>query len=70
MKYCSNKEINSEVIKRIQTGWIFRRGGKHGKLFSPNGKLFVTIPCTPSDPKCFWDFRRNMKYTEMRLMNM
>lgn len=61
MKYSKCKEIDSLVKDLVQQGWVFRWGGKHGKIEPPfhGGKL--TIPKTPSDHRSHHNFRRDVK---------
>jgi len=49
MKYSSDKEINDLVSKKVKQGWFFFRGGKHGRLRHPQGRVTVTVPSTPGD---------------------
>ncbi|KGK41192.1 hypothetical protein LH51_16410 [Nitrincola sp. A-D6] len=48
-KYSKNKQINALVREMLKQGYIYKRGGKHGKIISPDGKVKVTVPGTPSD---------------------
>lgn len=49
MKYCSNKEIDRIVRRLISQGWLFRQGGKHGRLTQPDGQQTLTIAKSPSE---------------------
>jgi hypothetical protein len=49
MKFSRNKDVNRLVSQLVGEGWRYRRGGKHGKLYSPEAMGFLTIPTTPSD---------------------
>lgn len=62
MKYSKCKEIDSLVRKLVQQGWVFKWGGKHGRV-GPSyfgGKL--TIPKTPSDYRAHQNFRRDVRH--------
>lgn len=52
MRYCRDKQINKLVANLLREGWQFSRG-KHGKLRTPSGRGFVTVPCTPSDHRTY-----------------
>lgn len=62
MRYCQHKELNSLLASLVRQGWRFQRGGKHNKLWSPNGRLLV-VPKTPSD----WRAIRNLASQSRRL---
>ncbi len=59
-RYCSHKEWNAEVKKWIGRGWVYERGGKHGRLIDPNSSIIMTIPCSPSDRNSLKWFRSKM----------
>lgn len=61
MKYCASKDINRLVKGLIRQGWCFRRGGKHGRLSSPDGRAKLSVPSTPSDHRAFLNFRRDVR---------
>ncbi|CUK14098.1 hypothetical protein RUE5091_03732 [Ruegeria denitrificans] len=48
-KYCSDKDINKVIRTLLKTGWTFKRGRVHGRVYPPFGKGFIVIPSTPSD---------------------
>jgi hypothetical protein len=62
MKYCSCKEINALVKMLVREGWLFFRGGKHGKLRRPSGKVTLTVPNSPSDHRAFLNFKRDVHH--------
>jgi hypothetical protein len=47
MKYCKVPEIEAQVVQLVRSGWHFCRGGKHGKLRTPQGTCTLTVPVTP-----------------------
>ena len=61
MKYCTCKEIDQLVRSLIREGWIYSRGGKHGRLLPPNGRAKLSVPHTPSDCRAFLNFRRDVR---------
>ncbi len=61
MKYSSMKEIDGLVKQCLKAHWQFRRGGKHGRLTSPDGQRCISVPCTPSDKRAFLNFRRDVR---------
>jgi hypothetical protein len=61
MKYSSGKEIDVLVHKLVKEGWIFTRGGRHGRLLPPFGQRALTIPCSPGDRRAYLNFRRDVK---------
>lgn len=60
MRYCQDKRINELVCSLVRAGWVFTRG-RHGKLRTPCGRRFVTIPGTPSDHRTFQNLRRDIR---------
>lgn len=61
MKYCSCKMIDQLVKGLVRQGWIYSRGGKHGRLSPPNGQATLSVPRTPSDYRAFLNFRRDVR---------
>lgn len=61
MKYSASKEIDAHVRELVRGGWTFRRGGKHGRLISPNGKAQVVVPSTPGDRRSPLNFRSDVR---------
>lgn len=64
MRYSGCKEIDSLVRSLVRSGWTFRRGGKHGRVRSPDGKASVTVPSTPSDWRSSRNFVRDLRRSE------
>ena len=60
-KYSNDKNINKEVRLLIKLKWTYRKGKKHGSLISPNGRK-MAVPCTPSDHRAFYNFKRDVRY--------
>lgn len=60
MRYCKDKQINDLVSSLVQCGWSFTRG-RHGKLKTPCGQRFITIPCTPSDHRTYLNVQRDVR---------
>lgn len=60
MRYCHDKQIDKLVADLVRNGWTFSRG-KHGKLRTPTGTGFVTIPCTPSDHRAVHNLRKAIR---------
>lgn len=63
MKYSAEKEIDALVRKMVQEGWLFKRGGRHGRLYAPVGRSILTVPATPSDRRAFMNFRADVRRT-------
>lgn len=61
MKYCSNKDIDKIIRRLVRQGWIFQRGGKHGRLVPPDGRKAVIVAASPSDRRGFQNFRRDLR---------
>jgi hypothetical protein len=60
MRYCQDKQINELVSSLVRSGRAFTRG-RHGKLRTPCGRRFISVPCTPSDHRAFWNLRREVR---------
>lgn len=67
MRYSNCKEIDREVKRLVTASWKFFRGGKHGKLFTPSGVMFLTVPCTPSDSHSFKNFLGDVRRVQRGL---
>lgn len=61
MKYSSSKEIHGLIRKLVRSGWTFRHGRKHGRIYPPGGKYFVTVPISPSDRRSRNNFERDLR---------
>ena len=68
MKYCGAKEINTLIRQLVLNGWVFRRGGKHGRLTAPAGKPTLTVPNSPSDRRALLNFRKDIQHAENRVI--
>lgn len=64
MKYSACKEINRLINCLIRAGWRYYRGGKHGRLASPDGRAKLSVPGTPSDRRAFLNFRRDIRHAQ------
>ena len=60
MRYSADKKINELVKCCLKEGWVFRRGGKHGRLTHPSG-CWTTVPKTPSDHRASKNFRSDIR---------
>lgn len=60
-RYSKSERINAEVRRLVALGWTYRRGSKHGRVMSPDGKTSVTVPVTPSDRRSPLNFIRDLK---------
>jgi len=68
--YSRNPYIDREVQKYISRGWVFLRGGKHGKLRSLCGRVLVIVPSTPSDHRAHRNFSCTLRQAERQLAAM
>jgi predicted RNA binding protein YcfA (HicA-like mRNA interferase family) len=59
--YSRCAEIDGIVRRLLRSGWTFRRGGKHGRVTSPDGRAFVTVPTTPGDRRTPLNFMRDVR---------
>ena len=60
-RYSASKEINTLVRQLVRDGWLFQRGGRHGKLYAPNRGACLGVPSTPSDRRAFLNFRQDVR---------
>lgn len=70
MKYCTNKDIDQLVRQLIRQRWVFQNGGKHGRLTSPDGLLTLTVGRSPSDSRCLYNLRRDLRKGILSVANM
>lgn len=61
MKYSSSKDLDGIVRVLVRQGWTFSHGGKHGKLRTPCGKCFLTVPVSPSSRQVAKNFAGDVK---------
>ena len=45
--YSSSKDLRKHIAGLVKDGWTYKKGGKHGKLISPNGRK-MPVPVSPS----------------------
>jgi hypothetical protein len=60
MRYSTNKDFQAFIAQLVATGWTFRRGKKHGRLKTPDGRKTLTISSSPSDSHALNNFRRDV----------
>lgn len=60
-KYSSDKDWNVEIRKLVKLGWVYKRGGKHARLISPDDSQRLVIPTSPSDRRSLHNFRRLLR---------
>lgn len=60
-RYSASKEIDVLVRHLVREGWLFRRGGRHGKLYAPGCMACLSVPSTPSDRRAFLNFRQDVR---------
>jgi len=49
-KHISSCSIACKVVQRlIELGWRLYRGARHQRVESPDGRMTITVPGTPSD---------------------
>ncbi len=65
--YSHNPDIEREVRMLVDLGWVFLRGGKHGKLRTPCGQKNVIVPCTPGDHRSYKNFRGDIRRVQRQL---
>jgi hypothetical protein len=64
-RYSNSDVIDAEVRRLLTKGWTYRRGAKHGRVISPDGRAAVTVPGTPSDRRSCLNFVRDLKRAAM-----
>lgn len=67
-RYSRSDKIDAEVCRLLALGWTYRRGSKHGRVVSPDGKAAVTVPGTPSDKRSPLNFVRDLKRAAICIM--
>lgn len=70
MKYSTNKDIDQLIRQLIRQRWVFQNGGKHGRLTSPDGLLTLTVSRSPSDSRCLYNLRRDLRKGILSVANM
>lgn len=55
-RYSSSKDINLLIKTLLAEGWSYQSGRSHGRICPPEGRGFVSVPCTPSDYRAFDNF--------------
>ena len=48
-KYSASKRINTIVHRLLRAGWLALARKSHPRIKSPDGKIVLTIPSSPSD---------------------
>jgi hypothetical protein len=62
-KYSANKDVAKIVHTLVKSGWLYKMGGRHGKLIAPSGRS-LTVPCSPSDHRAARNFRQDARKAE------
>lgn len=65
MKFSTNESVNQLVKGLITQGWCIKKGSKHRKVVSPEGRI-ATIPSTPSDRRAGKNFAQDIKRIQAR----
>jgi len=60
MRYSTHKDFQSYITQLVATGWTYRRGKKHGRITTPNGRRTLTFSSTPSDQHALNNFKRDV----------
>jgi len=55
-RYSSSKDIDQLIKKLLTKGWSYQPGRSHGRIRPPEGRGFVSVPCTPSDYRALANF--------------
>jgi hypothetical protein len=61
------KEIRDDLLRK---GWTAENKGRHTKMKTPCGRLFISLPQTPSDHRAHENLRHQIHRIEMRLIAM
>ena len=54
--YSSSKDINLLIRTLLAEAWSYQPGRSHGRIRPPEGRGFVSVPCTLSDYRAFDNF--------------
>lgn len=57
----TNKEFRKLIRRAEHAGWTYEHSGKHGKLWHPDGKQFVSVSASPSDQNAHKILERQMR---------
>lgn len=60
-RFSSSKDIHQLVRQLVSEGWHFFKGGQHGRLYPPQGSIFLSVPSTPGDRRSFLNFRQDVR---------
>lgn len=60
MRYSTHKDFQAFIAQLVAAGWRFRRGKKHGRLTTPDGRKTLTVSSSPSDSHALNNFRRDV----------
>lgn len=63
-KSTTNKDMAKVVANLQRQGWTIKKGGKHDKLVSPDGRSSIPISRTPSDHRS----AANLAHQAQRIM--
>jgi len=70
MKYSTRKDLNVAVNGLVREGWVFYRGGKHGRLRHPSGSPTLTVSRSPSDRRSLDNFLHDVRRASRIQLNM
>jgi hypothetical protein len=60
MRYSTHKDFQVFIAQLVATGWTFRRGKKHGRITTPDGRKTLTVASSPSDCHALNNLRRDV----------
>jgi len=61
MRLSRNPTIDNWAQRFLKDGWSVRRGGRHYRLQSPDGKIRLTVPGSPSDFRAAENWRSQVR---------
>lgn len=67
IRYSKDRKIHETVKTRIEKGWHFKWGAKHGKLISADGRIMLPVPGSPSDHRSAKNFERDIRCAIRRI---
>ncbi len=60
-RYSNSDQIDERIRRLLAFGWTYRRGTKHGRVVSPDGRAAVMVAGTPRDRRSSLNFVRGLK---------
>jgi len=69
-EYSTDERVNAIARRMVASGWERLRNNGHWRIRSPDGRVTVTVPRTPSDHRAGLNWISNLRRTGIDVNNL